>query len=335
MPVTPALYVRQEAAESSPEDSSLRCLLCPHSCLLQNGKSGICGVRKNEHGDMSLPFYGHISAAAADPVEKKPLYHFFPGRNIFSAGFYGCNLRCPFCQNYHISQQFPGEGQETPPEELVEAALRENSIGIAYTYSEPLIHFEYLLHSAQEARRRGLKNVLVSNGYLNEAPATRLLPLLDAANIDLKSFSNDFYHNELGGSLEPVLRFLELAATRTHLEVTTLIIPGKNDSPIEMERIATFLADLNPDIPLHLSCYRPMYRYTIRGSTYQNLAPLLDTARRKLRYVYPGNVPGETNTLCPSCGELLIRRQGYRVSLHALKNGSCAKCGLHIAGVWE
>jgi pyruvate formate lyase activating enzyme len=327
----PALYVRPETAENS----GLRCQLCPHACLLREGKTGVCGVRKNEHGGLRLPFYACLSATAIDPVEKKPLYHFFPGRNILSAGLYGCNLRCPFCQNYHISQEFPGEARRTPPGELVDAALRENSLGIAYTYSEPLVHFEYLLRTAEAARSRRLKNVLVSNGYLNEAPAARLLPLLDAANIDLKSFSDDFYRTELGGSLKPVLRFLELAAAAIHLEVTTLIIPGKNDSPAEMEQIAAFLAGLNPDIPLHLSCYRPMYRYTIRGSTYKELEPLLDTARRKLRYVYAGNVSQETNTLCPSCGELLIRRQGYRVSAAALKNGSCGKCGNKIAGVWN
>ncbi|MDR1626736.1 MAG: AmmeMemoRadiSam system radical SAM enzyme [Spirochaetia bacterium] len=326
-----ALYARQEA----PENPGLRCLLCPHACFLAEGKTGVCGVRKNERGEMSLPYYARLSGAAIDPIEKKPLYHFFPGRKIFSAGFYGCNLRCPFCQNHHISQEFPGKTRATLPEELVEAALAENSLGIAYTYSEPLVHFEYLLQTAQAARAKGLKNVLVSNGYLNEAPAARLVPFLDAANIDLKSFSDGFYRRELGGSLDPVLRFLELAAGRTHLEVTTLVIPGKNDSPAEMGRIASFLAGLNQDIPLHLSCYRPMYRYTIRESTYRELEPLLDTARQKLRYVYPGNVDREANTLCPSCGELLVRRQGYRVSLAALKNGRCGKCGRQIAGVWE
>jgi pyruvate formate lyase activating enzyme len=329
--MTPALYVRREA----PENPGLRCLLCPHACFLAEGKTGLCGVRKNEHGALGLPFYASLCGTSIDPIEKKPLHHFFPGRNIFSAGFYGCNLRCPFCQNHHISQEFPGKTRATPPEDLVRAAIQEGSLGIAYTYSEPLVHFEYLLQTAQAARAKGLKNVLVSNGYLNEAPAARLLPFLDAANIDLKSFSDGFYRRELGGSLKPVLRFLELAAAQTHLEVTTLVIPGKNDSPSEMEQIAAFLAGLNPDIPLHLSCYRPMYRYTIRGSTYQELAPLLDTARRRLHYVYPGNVPQEANTLCPSCGELLVRRQGYRVRVAALENGCCGKCGRGIAGVWK
>jgi pyruvate formate lyase activating enzyme len=322
-------------AEVDAPGAGLRCLLCPHSCLLKEGKTGVCGVRKNENGGMRLPFYAWLSAMALDPIEKKPLYHFFPGGNILSAGFYGCNLRCPFCQNYHISREFPGEGRKVSPRELAEAALRENSLGIAYTYSEPLVHFEYLLETAQEVRSLGLKNVLVSNGYLNEAPAAALLPFFDAANIDLKSFSDDFYKNELGGSLNPVLRFLELAAAKTHLEVTTLIIPGKNDSVAEMELLAAFLAGLSPDIPLHLSCYRPMYRYTVRASGYEDLAPLLDTARQKLRYVYPGNVAREANTLCPACGKLLVRRQGYRVSADGLEKGSCVQCGQKIAGVWN
>jgi pyruvate formate lyase activating enzyme len=230
-----------------------------------------------------------------------------------------------------------------PPEVLVSraeagagAGAAGRSVGIAYTYSEPLVHFEYLAQAARLARSRGLKNVLVSNGYLNEEPARELLPFLDAANIDLKSFSDGFYRAELGGSLKPVLRFLELAAaSRLHLEVTTLIIPGRNDRAAEMTKLASFLAGLNPDIPLHLSCYRPAYRYTVRATTYEDILPLLDAARQKLRYVYPGNVSQEANTLCPSCGELLIRRQGWRVEIAGLQGGRCRRCAQVAAGVWE
>jgi pyruvate formate lyase activating enzyme len=207
-------------------------------------------------------------------------------------------------------------------------------LGIAYTYSEPLVHFEYLRETAREARSKGLKNVLVSNGYINQEPAKELLPLFDAANIDLKSFSDSFYREELGGSLGPALRFIELAAAELHLEVTTLIIPGKNDSPREMAEISGFLAALNPDIPLHLSCYRPHYKYTVSPSTYENLAPLLETARKKLNYVYPGNAARESNTLCPGCGELLIRRRGYTIEAKGLKNGTCPRCGRKIFGVF-
>jgi pyruvate formate lyase activating enzyme len=324
-------------AAGAAEDPGFTCALCPHSCFLREGKSGLCGVRGVLGGKPELSFYARLSGLAVDPIEKKPLYHFFPGRYILSAGFFGCNLRCPFCQNYHISREYHGEaGTRTGPEDLAAGAdSSSGSVGIAYTYSEPLVHFEYLLEAARLVRRRGLKNVLVSNGYINEAPARELLPFLDAANIDLKSFSDGFYRSELGGSLKPVLRFLELAAAGLHLEVTTLIIPGRNDRAAEMTQLASFLADLNPDIPLHLSCYRPAYRYTQRSTRYEDLLPLLEAARKKLRYVYPGNVPGETNTLCPSCGELLIRRRGYRVEITGLKDGRCGRCGQAAAGVWE
>ena len=288
-----------------------------------------------QKAEAMLPAYARLSGLACDPIEKKPLYHFFPGTRILSAGFYGCNLRCPFCQNYHISREKPAAGAEVfPAQKLARAALQEGSVGVAYTYSEPLVHFEYLMEAAQEVRALGLSNVLVSNGYINEEPARELLPLFDAANIDLKSFSDDFYRNELGGSLRPVLRFLELAAASLHLEVTTLIIPGKNDTHGEIQNIAAFLADLSPDIPLHLSCYRPMYRYTLRPAGYGDLLPLLDTARKKLRYVYPGNVNEEANTLCPACGETLIHRQGYSVKITALEKGRCRRCGEAVAGRW-
>jgi pyruvate formate lyase activating enzyme len=328
--VIPPRYIQPDTKKPG----GLRCGLCPHSCFLRDGETGKCAVRGSAGGQPVLSCYARLSALAVDPIEKKPLYHFFPGRTIVSAGFFGCNLRCPFCQNYQISQEFRSGGAKTPPEELVALALRENSLGIAYTYSEPLVHFEYLSETARQARSKGLKNVLVSNGYLNKEPAEELLPLFDAANIDLKSFSGGFYREELGGSLEPVLRFIELAAAALHLEITTLIIPGKNDSPGEMAEISAFLAALNQDIPLHLSCYYPRYKYTVSSSTYEDLAPLLEAARKKLNYVYPGNVARESNTLCPGCGELLIRRRGYAVQTRGLKNGECPRCGRKIFGVF-
>ncbi|MCL1818991.1 MAG: AmmeMemoRadiSam system radical SAM enzyme [Spirochaetaceae bacterium] len=314
--------------------SGFSCGLCPHACSLAEGKRGLCTARGVENNEPCLPAYARLSGIALDPIEKKPLYHFLPGGKILSAGFYGCNLRCPFCQNHHISRGFSGGGNRVSPADLARKAGEDGSVGVAYTYSEPLIHFEYLVQAAREVRARGLRNVLVSNGYLNEEPARELLPLLDAANIDLKSFSDDFYSAELGGGLRPVLRFIELAAQSLHLEVTTLIIPGKNDSAAEMEKIAAFLAGLSQDIPLHLSCYRPMYRYTARPAVYEDLLPLLEAARKKLRYVYPGNVNQEANTLCPACGELLVRRQGYSVRVTGLQDDRC-RCGQAIAGIWQ
>jgi pyruvate formate lyase activating enzyme len=296
-------------------------------------------VRYNRSGAPSLPFFGRLSALALDPIEKKPLYHFYPGSRILSAGFFGCNLACPFCQNYRISQEFRGRAaeasaaeaagtaEEVSPEKLVSLGREADSVGLAYTYSEPLVHFEYIAETAARARSAGLKNVLVSNGYVSRQAAREILEVIDAANIDVKSFSGDFYRRELRGSLAPVLDFLECAAAKIHLEVTTLIIPGKNDSAREMKELSSHIAALDSDIPLHLSCYRPCYKYDVPASTYENLAPLVQTAREKLRYVYPGNVTVEANTLCPDCGSLLIHRRGYTVERSGFENGKCRACG--------
>lgn len=309
----------------------LLCRLCPHSCLISEGKPGICRIRLNRGGDLSLPFYGRTTGTSVDPIEKKPLYHFYPGNSILSIGFFGCNLRCPFCQNYSISQTVAEHGEKINPDELVELALRRKSFGIAYTYSEPVVHFEYVTEAASLARRKGLTNVLVSNGFLNPEPAAELLDLMDAANIDLKSFNPDFYKKEIGGSLSPVLEFLEIAAHKVLLEVTTLVIPGKNDSEGEIEKIASFVASLSPDIPLHLSCYYPTYKYSIEATTPETVFHLADIAKKHLRFVYPGNVGlRETNTNCPSCDALLIQRSGYVTRIKNVKDGRCADCGLEI-----
>jgi pyruvate formate lyase activating enzyme len=280
---------------------------------------------------MKIPFYGRLSALALDPIEKKPLYHFFPGEMILSVGFWGCSLHCPFCQNYHISQQTKTEDEVVSPEKLVHLAKVRESFGIAYTYSEPLIHMEYLLDTARLAKKEGMKNILVSNGYINPEPAEELLSYLDAANIDLKSFHPDFYRKELGGKLEPVKNFLSLAAKKIHLEVTTLVIPTKNDTPGEIGEIAQFLASLDPDIPYHLSCYHPMYHYSIPATSTAAVSALAEEAKKYLHYVYLGNVGfKETNTYCPSCHYLLIRRRGYTIFSYGIKDGSCAKCGVPI-----
>ena len=311
-------------------EGKVRCVLCPHRCLLENGKVGICRVRRNEGGRMVIPFYGVLSSVAVDPIEKKPLYHFYPGSRIFSIGFYGCNFRCPFCQNYTISQHTEESALQTSPTTIVREALQSGSFGIAYTYSEPLVHFEYLMDTAKEARNAGLKNVLVSNGYLNPEPTEELLPLLDAANIDLKAWSEDFYRREVKGSLQPVLEFIRRAAGRIHLEVTTLVIPGVNDDPDEIEEAARFLASLNRKIPYHLTCYFPRYKYSVRPTQEKDLYPLMERARKHLDFVYAGNTGGGTVTLCPSCGQEVIRRIGYFTRVVGGKNGRCSRCGEQI-----
>ncbi len=309
-------------------EGKVQCRLCPHACLIAPGRHGICLVRFNRDGKLDLPFYGRLSALADDPIEKKPLYHFYPGRQILSIGFVGCSFQCPFCQNHHIAHDTSYPTEYVSPEDLVDLCLQRGSFGIAYTYSEPLVHLEYVLDTAALARKKGLKNVLVSNGYVNREPAEKLLELLDAANIDLKTFNPEFYKKEIGGRLEEVKRFITQAHGRTELEVTTLVIPTKNDGEEEIESIARFLAALSPDIPYHLSAYYPQYKYTLPPTPPGVLRRLAETARRHLRYVYLGNIGGEeSDTRCASCGNLLVRRRGYSVSITGIGDGQCSQCG--------
>ena len=315
--------------------SELVCGLCPHTCRIPEDGSGVCRVRANEKGTLSLPYFGKLSAIALDPIEKKPLYHFYPGSSIFSVGFYGCSFRCPFCQNYRISQDVDSSTSTVSPEECVKMALKHNSFGIAYTYSEPLVHFEYVLETSRIAREKGLKNILVTNGYINPKPAKELLDTTDAANVDLKSFSEDFYRDEIGGSLKPVLRFIKQASESIHLEITTLVIPGKNDSEKEISEIARFIASVDRSIPLHLSAYYPTYKYVIAATSADTIRRLTDLASMHLDFVYPGNIGGPSRTVCPSCGSTLIERRGYYTQVFGIKDGSCSHCGHRIYGVFN
>lgn len=308
------------AAYQSPlEGGRLRCELCPHRCTLSEGATGLCRVRRNEGGRLVLPYWGALSALALDPIEKKPLHHFKPGTAVLSAGFFGCNLRCPFCQNWEISQGV-GEAGITSPEALVAAALESGSPSLAFTYSEPTVHFEYILEAARLARAAGLATVLVTNGCLNEEPARELLALIDAANVDLKCWSEAVYRERLGGDRAAVLRFIELAAQACELEVTTLVVPGISEGKEEMGEIAAFLAGLDRRIPLHLSAYHPDYRYREPPSPPELLLRLADRARRSLDYVYLGNLGAlPADTYCASCGALLVRRRGYQVDASGLE----------------
>jgi pyruvate formate lyase activating enzyme len=306
----------------------IQCGLCPNNCLIAPGRFGVCRVRYNADGTLQLPFYGRLSAVAIDPIEKKPLYHFHPGSSILSVGFVGCSFHCPFCQNHHIAHDTSYPTEAVTPAQLVDLCLQRGSFGISYTYSEPIVHLEYVLDTAALARKRGLKNVLVSNGYINPGPAAQLIDLMDGANIDFKSWNPDFYRKEIGGKVEEIKRFLEQAHDRVSLEVTTLVIPTKNDSPGEIEAIARFLASLSPDIPYHLSAYYPQHEYRIPPTPPSTLRRLADVARRHLNYVYLGNVGmEEANTACPSCGATLVRRRGYSVSIDGIEAGRCRSCG--------
>lgn len=279
-----------------------------------------------------LPRYGRISSSAVDPVEKKPLYHFRPGSRVFSIGFTGCNLVCPFCQNWSISQAPDAPSEYVSPEDAVRAARASRCSLIAYTYSEPLVHIEYVLDCMRAAHKAGLENVLVTNGHALEDPAREVLDLTDAANVDLKTWDPVWYRIELGGDLETVRRFLTLAAERTHLEVTTLVVPGGSDSEEGIRGIAGFISSLSPDIPLHLSAYHPQFNYDKPPTPKSLLERLARIARERLKYVYLGNVPGADNSFCPECGAVLVRREGYRVSTENLRGrgrtaAECAVCG--------
>ncbi len=313
---------------------STSCGICPHNCLLEENKFGICGTRKLKNNEIDLPFYGLISAEAIDPVEKKPLYHYHPSQNVFSIGFFGCSLSCPFCQNHSISKDFKPRisyGSFYKPEELISKADKSGSFGIAYTYSEPLIHFEYLLDCMILAERRGLKNILVTNGFINETPADKLLKYTDALNIDLKAFNDAFYKQELKGKLEPVLNFIQNAASKSHVEVTTLVIPDKNDSEKEIMQCADFLSSISPGIPYHLSAYYPSYKYNIKPTEPRKLMQLAAAASTKLDFVYTGNIyGGRQDTLCPSCGNILIKRSGYSTFLPGISDDKCSGCGIDI-----
>jgi len=312
-------------------DKTVRCLLCPRYCLIPVGGRGNCLARQNLNGDMIALTYGRVSSVAMDPIEKKPLYHFFPGRLILSIGSWGCNLHCGFCQNHEISQ---GEvmTRQLSPTEAVHLAKEQGSIGIAYTYNEPLIAWEYLRDCSAAIRKAGLKNVLVTNGYLNSEPFGDLLPNIDALNIDIKAFRESFYQKICGGSLKPVLRSAELASRHCHVETTTLIIPGQNDDAAELEDLAAWIAaHCGKRTPAHLSAYFPRYRFRQPPTTASDLQRAREIFRRHLQYVYIGNIlcDDSADTLCQACSARIIRRRGYAIDTSGMKSdGRCAVCGM-------
>lgn len=278
------------------ENNNVRCVLCPHYCIIHPSASGMCGVRVNKEGKLYSRVYQKVSSMAFDPIEKKPLYKFHPGSFILSVGTAGCNFKCPFCQNYSIARADPDKIDTTivTSEELVERALQLKSrgnIGIAFTYNEPTIWYEYVFETAKLAKARGLANVLVTNGYINHEPLTNLLPYVDAMNIDLKGYSEEFYKDICGGKLESVKETIETAAKMCHVELTTLVIPGLNDSKDEMEEMCRWIASVSKDMPLHLSRFFPRYMMKDRASTpVIDLFELRNIAAKHLNNVYIGNV---------------------------------------------
>jgi pyruvate formate lyase activating enzyme len=325
------------------EEGKVECFLCAHRCHVAPAKVGVCGVRENRQGKLVTHVYGDVIAAHIDPIEKKPLYHFLPGTASFSIATVGCNFRCPFCQNWHISQAGKkdkgfGGGQALSPEEIVQAAKKRGCQSISYTYTEPTIFFEYAFDTAKLARGAGLANVFVTNGYMT-AEALRLIqPYLDAANVDLKAFQDETYKKVCGARLGPVLDSIRLMRELgIWIEVTTLVVPGMNDGDEELAAIARFIASVSPEIPWHISRFHPDYKYTQTPATpIETLRKAAALAREAgLKFIYIGNVGGESEaTVCPRCGKILIRRSGFSVEENRIKAGQCPSCGSPIAGVF-
>ncbi|MCL2480189.1 MAG: AmmeMemoRadiSam system radical SAM enzyme [Spirochaetaceae bacterium] len=326
------LFFEFPSQNNEQNEKAGKCTLCPNLCVIKAQKSGKCRVRGFDSNlKPIIPFAGKISGLAIDPIEKKPLYHFYPNSQILSVGFYSCNLTCAFCQNYHISTKVDQNAKTISPEEMAEITASSNTIGLAYTYSEPMIHIEWIKETAKLVRNRNLKNVLVTNGYINKEAGESILENIDALNIDLKSFNEKFYANELGGRIEAIKDFIKLAASKAHVEVTTLVIPGKNDSEKEIEMIASFIASINNSIPFHLSCYYPAYKYSIERTDPVKVINLAAIASKYLEYVYVGNTGiAENNTKCPSCSNIIVKRTGYKTTIRDVNNGICSNCGKKI-----
>lgn len=273
------------------EDLKVHCYLCPHNCVINNGKVGACRVRRNNEGDLYSLNYGKMTALALDPIEKKPLYNFRPGENILSVGTFGCNLKCSFCQNWSIAHEQP-EAQDITPEGLVlKAKELESNIGIAYTYNEPSIWYEFVYETAKLAKREGLSNVLVTNGFIGKEAMNDLLPYIDAMNIDVKAFTSAFYYDICKGTLDDVKATVELVYNHCHVELTTLVIPTLNDALREISDMSKWISSLSPKIPLHLSRYFPNYKMMhIPPTPRETLIRCREEARRHLEYVYLGNI---------------------------------------------
>ena len=324
------------------EDGKVRCELCAHRCLIRPGQRGICRVRENRGGELFSLIYGRLIASHVDPIEKKPFYHFLPGSLSFSIASPGCNFRCQWCQNADISQisstNEPDRPHFVPPENVLDGAISSGCQSISYTYTEPSLSVEYNLEVSRLARESGLKNVYVTNGYMTPEMLELTIPMLDAANVDIKAFDEEVHRHYTGAHLQPVLdSCVALLKAGVWLEVTTLLVPGVNDDEVQVRGIAEFIATkLSPDVPWHVSRYFPQPQFRqIPATPPERIFHAMDVGRKAgLRYVYGGNLMSSTDTDCPNCGERVVRRMGYSDSIVGLKKDACPKCGFRIAGVW-
>ncbi len=315
-------------------DRGVRCLLCPHRCLIPPGMKGLCRSRENRGGRLVSSSYGHVAALHVDPIEKKPLYHFLPGSRVLSAGNNGCNLKCAFCQNWSISQ-IDAETTYISPADLLQATLNAGTPSVAFTYAEPVVWFDYVLDCCRMLRESGIKTALVTNGMINPEPLAMILPFVDAMNIDIKSMDSDFYRSICHGWRDPVLETARMASHHCHLEITNLVIPNRNDSEELFHRLGVFIQnELSSHTPLHLSAYHPEYRLSEPPTSYETLKTARMILRQYLDFVYLGNIsPSESDTICPSCGTPAVQRSGYRnIQIDLSPDGHCLNCSqdLHV-----
>ena len=326
------------------DDGRLLCTLCPRSCVLAEGQRGLCFVRKREGEGIELTTYGRSSGFVIDPIEKKPLNHFLPGTPVLSFGTAGCNLSCKFCQNWDMSKSREMDTLQSPasPERIAEAAVQHDCRSVAFTYNDPVIFYEYAVDTAQACHEKNIHTVAVTAGYISEAAREGFFRHMDAANVDLKGFSESFYRNLCGGELQPVLDTLQYLVHETEVwvEITTLLIPGENDSDRELDELTSWVArELGPEIPLHFSAFHPDYRMLDHPPTsHASLLQAKSIAERNgMQYVYLGNVRDSKNasTSCPSCGQVLIGRSAYDITSWKLDMGVCQECGITIPGVFE
>lgn len=322
------------------DNQKVKCTACRHYCIIAPEKKGICGVRQNKNGKLYLLVYGKPSAVNIDPIEKKPLFHFLPGTKSFSIGTMGCNFKCEFCQNWDLSQKYDRIGEDLSPEKAVEICREKKLESISYTYNEPGIFAEYVYDTAKLAKKHGIKNVMVTNGYESDEALNYLKPYVDAMNIDLKSFNEDFYKRICKASLKGVLDCIKKSyALGFWIEITTLLIPGKNDSNAELKKIADFIASIDKNIPWHISAFHPDYKMTdVMATSSASLAKAYEIGKKAcLKYVYTGNIVDEekSSTFCPKCRALLIKRHYFDANIEKFKDGKCKNCNEEIKGMWK
>jgi len=319
------------------ESGKIRCELCPHGCLIPNGKAGICGVRTNVSGRLDATTYGKVSSLNLDPVEKKPFYHFKPGESVLSFGSVGCNLGCLHCQNFSISQAGSNSFllRDVPPEKVPELVASSGSNGVAWTYNEPTMWTEFVIDSGKLCKKEGLFTMFVTNGFISEGPLRELKGIVDAMNIDVKGFTNDFYKKICKARLDPVLDAVRVAKEiGMHVELTYLIIPGHNDSEDELKRFSKWSADIDVNMPVHFSRFHPDYKMMdVPPTPLKTIERAYDLAKDNgVRFVYAGNVVSDReNTYCPECGALAIKRSGFSMRMVDVKKGRCSKCGASLS----